>query len=101
MDDTSDTGGGFDVSQATDSIAGGFGEIGQGIADVATSTASAGWDVLQGVGDVAATVGHQFAAAGDALLSDIPGATAQNAAGDEAYRESVEHFDDAAKEIGF
>ncbi len=92
---------GFGLPDVTDSIGTGLGSIGSGIVDAASSAGRAAWDMAQAGGDAAAVVGHQVAAGFDAFGSDIPGATAQNAAGDAAYNDMLGHVDDAEKEIGF
>ena len=83
------------------SILGGVGQIIDGAVDAATSAGDAAVNAAYAVGDMAASNYYGAAAAGNAFLGDMAGATANN---DEAVKQANEMNEDLSNvrdDLGF
>lgn len=83
------------------SILGGVGQIIDGAVDIASSAGDAALNAAYAVGDSAATGYYSAAAAGDAFIGDMAGASANN---DEANKQADEAYQDVqniGNDIGF
>jgi hypothetical protein len=83
------------------SIGSGFGNIVDGIVDVAKSAGDAALNAAYAVGDAAEIGYHSFAAGADATIGDMAGAKAQNDAANAEVREVYEDVGNIRKDIGF
>jgi len=101
MSDSEEGSEGFGIPDVSASIGSGFGSIVDGVVDAAKSAGDAALNAAYAVGDTAQGMYHSTAAAGDAWMGDMAGATAENDASFEERRQIDEDVANIKKDIGF